>query len=199
LKVEICDDGRIEPDEFNEINQMYPRLFYPAFRLQQSMILHTTGRFWWARKKNALQVRRDLKRTILERKKKQQQRKLQRKQEKKLRRRMGVVSYFCCFWKRDAVRRKMMETNPEEFLGEETKEEVDRARQLEVEKQIKNPETLEWMMYNQRVSSESKEQMIAKTIEISTKKRDQRRLGRQERKKDRKQQLRAASQAVRIS
>src|SRR3546814_16602843 len=35
LKVEICEDGRIEPEEFIEINRMYPRLFYPAFRLQQ--------------------------------------------------------------------------------------------------------------------------------------------------------------------
>src|SRR3546814_7794629 len=44
LKVEIGEDGRIEPEEFIEINRTYPILFYPAFRLLQSMILHTPGR-----------------------------------------------------------------------------------------------------------------------------------------------------------
>ncbi|GLE02706.1 hypothetical protein PINS_up011561 [Pythium insidiosum] len=44
------DDGKIDFQEFTQLNAQFPSLLYPAFRIQQNMRIYTMGESWWRRK-----------------------------------------------------------------------------------------------------------------------------------------------------
>ena len=61
--LEFSDDEKVDWQEFNRFHVLFPALFYPAFRMQNTMITETMGQRWWDKKKRTLyeeKVRRDM-------------------------------------------------------------------------------------------------------------------------------------------
>ena len=61
--LDFNDDEKVDWQEFNRFHVLFPALFYPAFRIQQTMITQTMGQRWWDKKKRYLheeKVRRDM-------------------------------------------------------------------------------------------------------------------------------------------
>lgn len=103
-------DGKIDFDEFKQLNALFPSLLYPAFRIQQNMRLHTMGETWWRKKieelhhdkelelerlkaaaagdtsEDAMKAQRDAAALAAKRK----------RQEQAIRIRMGCLQFHCC-------------------------------------------------------------------------------------------------------
>ncbi|KAH8051026.1 hypothetical protein JL722_11062 [Aureococcus anophagefferens] len=52
--LEFHDDEKVDWREFNRFHVLFPALFYPAFRMQDTMIKMTMGQRWWDKKKRKL-------------------------------------------------------------------------------------------------------------------------------------------------
>lgn len=150
LKLTFGGD-QIDFAEFSKISNAFPRLFEPAFRLQQQMMTCFMGEWWWACKKRLNQDVRDEadeKIRALERKREKRR---QRKRDKKVQRSMGLLKYYLC----PCLRRyhDPARTDYDELTDEQKAE---RDKQLAVarrqaELRIKNPETAPWIQYQKKV------------------------------------------------
>lgn len=52
-------DGKIDFDEFKQLNGLFPSLLYPAFRMQQNMRIFTMGETWWRKKIEELHAEKE--------------------------------------------------------------------------------------------------------------------------------------------
>lgn len=52
-------DGKIDFDEFKQLNGLFPSLLYPAFRIQQNMRIYTMGERWWQKKIEELHAEKE--------------------------------------------------------------------------------------------------------------------------------------------
>lgn len=52
-------DGKIDFDEFKQLNGLFPSLLYPAFRIQQNMRIYTMGETWWRKKIEELHAEKE--------------------------------------------------------------------------------------------------------------------------------------------
>merc|ERR1719198_1947920 len=99
-------DGQISYDEFEHMCNIYPKLLFPAYRIQESIRKYTLGEKWYfdqtrkssKAKQQAYESARA--KRIAEEKQRQRDLKLQRKQEKEAiareRERRGETNMVCC-------------------------------------------------------------------------------------------------------
>ena len=55
---EAVHNGKVTFEQFISMNETYPRLLAPAFKMQHAIEAHTFGRVWWRRKREALALQR---------------------------------------------------------------------------------------------------------------------------------------------
>eukprot|EP00515_Schizochytrium_aggregatum_P011029 CAMPEP_0202081404 /NCGR_PEP_ID=MMETSP0964-20121228/13995_1 /ASSEMBLY_ACC=CAM_ASM_000500 /TAXON_ID=4773 /ORGANISM="Schizochytrium aggregatum, Strain ATCC28209" /LENGTH=367 /DNA_ID=CAMNT_0048648959 /DNA_START=58 /DNA_END=1161 /DNA_ORIENTATION=+ len=96
-------DGKIDFGEFQALNNKFPMLLFPAFRMQEHMMANTLGKDWWTKKKATLQGERDVADAADEKLKLKELKRQQRNQQRQVRHKMGAVAYYVCFIKRGKV------------------------------------------------------------------------------------------------
>lgn len=118
-------DGKIDFSEFQALNQQFPSLLYPAFRMQENMRRYTLGNKWWEKKISEMGQERQKKalqgeeaRLLREKKKKTLQLTL-------LKKKMGCFKYYLCPCRRN---RYIVEDSDEEEENEELDEETKRQQ-----------------------------------------------------------------------
>jgi hypothetical protein len=154
--LDFNDDEKVDWQEFNRFHVLFPALFYPAFRIQQTMITQTMGQRWWDKKKRYLheeKVRRDMIEQLAARK---EHARLLKLREKRIRKKMGLLRYMFCPAQRAAFRKlfPVDDAQAEKTLSE-AELQVQKAKQREVERRLrelnaKNPETSAWGDYQKR-------------------------------------------------
>ena len=119
-------DGKIDFDEFTALNNQYPMLLFPAFRIQESMMNNSMGELWWKSRKVMLENERKNRETNAERLKLKELQRTRAKAKRDLRRKMGI-SYYLLFWRRNKVAAQIA---ADEALRKERR---DRRREKELE------------------------------------------------------------------
>lgn len=155
LKLQFKGES-LDFNELQKIHDAFPRLFQPAFLLQQNMMIHTLGELWWTRKKRSLQDIKDLNKVKLEEIKARKEARKQRKKNRKIQRNMGLIRYYLC-----PCFRKYYDPSLSEYdkLSEEQRKEMDRQlaiQRRQNELKIKNPETVAWLKYQEKVEKDLK-------------------------------------------
>lgn len=151
------ESDKIDYELLCKIHNEHPRLFEPAFRLQQLMMINTLGEVWWTLKKRGLQDKKEIEISKIEKIKAKKEKRKQKKKNRKIQRNMGLLKYYCC-----PCFRKYYDPSLSEYdkLSEEEKKERDRQlaiQRRENELKIKNPETAYWLKYQKKVEEELKE------------------------------------------
>jgi hypothetical protein len=165
MKLTFKND-QLDFKEFMKIHNAFPRLFGPAFRLQQLMMIHTMGEVWWTFRKRALQDQKDdaaLKMKQLQQKKEDR---AQAKKNKKIKKNMGLVKYYLCPWWR--VFYDPSATAYDKMTAEQKKE-ADRQMKIarrQAELRMKNPETPYWKKYEEKIALELAELEAEKKVEV---------------------------------
>eukprot|EP01031_Cornospumella_fuschlensis_P031398 gene31398-37952_t len=213
---------QVDFSEFVKIHTAFPRLFEPAFRLQQLMMMHTTGEMWWTLKKRAMQDHKEEAEFKLRQQAEKKERKKMQKRNRKIQRNMGLLKYYLCPCFRAlydptlTAYDKMTEAEKAEF----DKQAAVLRRQAELK--LKNPETAAWRKYEKKLGlgtivetdglkeskqpsssptvslvslavedlmAESKVPYLEEKILATQRPREERAMTREERRKQRKQQL----------
>jgi hypothetical protein len=153
VKLEFKGD-QLEFSELRKIHDAFPRLFEPAFRLQQNMMIHTLGEVWWTLKKRSLQDVKDLSKLKMEQLKAKKEAKKQRKKNRKIKRNMGLIKYYLC----PCLRRQYdPELSEYDKLSASQKAEMDKqlaVARRQQELKIKNPETIHWLKYQEKIGKD---------------------------------------------
>lgn len=102
-------DGRFKLEDIIEMHNGCPAIFYPAFRIQVSIMRRCFGETWWDWKKNQLaDTKEDRRSNAANKLKKEQEEKLKAKEVENddvVKKRMGIKYYiFPCFRKRERER-----------------------------------------------------------------------------------------------
>ncbi|OQR88178.1 hypothetical protein ACHHYP_07281 [Achlya hypogyna] len=94
-KFQFNADGKIDFREFQSLNEQFPTLLYPVYRLQENLKRHSMGTSWWAKRAAVLQAIKDEKdkpegetKEALEAKR--------RSQRALARKKMGCFRYYFC-------------------------------------------------------------------------------------------------------
>jgi hypothetical protein len=53
-RLTFADDNMVDYSELSEIHSRFPKLFQPAFMLQNQMMIHFMGEIWWSNKVHRL-------------------------------------------------------------------------------------------------------------------------------------------------
>jgi Ca2+-binding EF-hand superfamily protein len=146
------DPPQIDFEEFALIHTKYPRIFEPAFSLQQLMMIYTLGELWWTRKKRENQdIRDEADRKIAKQKAKKNNKKTAKK-NRQIRRNMGLIKYYFC-----PCYRALYDPANSETAHLSAEEKVEREKQIalrrrKAELDLKNPVTAEWLKYEKKVA-----------------------------------------------
>jgi hypothetical protein len=140
--------------ELTKIHDAFPRLFEPAFRLQQNIMIHTLGEIWWTRKKRSLQDLKDLADSKIVQMKAKKEAKKQNKKNRKTQRNMGLIKYYLC-----PCLRKYYDPSATDYdkMTDEEKAEMDRQLAIarrQAELKVKNPETIHWLKYQEKIEKD---------------------------------------------
>jgi hypothetical protein len=144
----------IDFNEFSKISNAFPRLFEPAFRLQQQMIFCIQGETWWTNKKRTNQNLKDEADQKIKQVEKKKEKRKQAKKNRKVLRSMGLLKYYVC-----PCLRKYYDPSLTEYDQMTEEEKLERDKQLalvrrQAELRIKNPETAQWIKYQKKVEGE---------------------------------------------
>jgi colicin import membrane protein len=141
-------------EQFVQINVDYPRIFEPAFRLQQLMMIYTMGEVWWTlKKRELLDMKEDADAKIAKAKEKKEAKK-QAKKDRAIRRNMGVIKYYFCPCYRDFY--DPAKSQHAHLTAEEKKQrEMELAlKKRQAELRLKNPETADWLKFQKKLEEE---------------------------------------------
>jgi len=144
------ETSKMDYEELKRLQGMFPKVFAPAFRLQQQLMRGYMGELWWELKKRSLQDKKDAADAVIAAKKKKKEDKIKKKKDIKIMRNMGIVKYYCCFCYRDLYdpSRTAYDGLTEEQKAEKDREFALKKRQMELK--MKNPETAPWEKYQQK-------------------------------------------------
>ncbi len=148
------EEDQIDFKQFSKIHTNFPRLFEPAFRLQQQMMVKTMGELWWTLKKRGIQNAKDDEALKIKKLAEKKEKRKQQKKNKKIQRNMGLLKYYLCPCLRkyyDPASSEMDKLTAEQKL--EREQQLKLARRL-AELKIKNPETADWLKYQKKVQDE---------------------------------------------
>lgn len=143
----------MEFDDVKEIAERFPSLWFPAFRIQNNMMVRYMGESWWNKKKRQLQDMKNLKAKRKREKELEEDAKFEKLRQRKIRKKMGMIKYYLCPWNRKIYDkmypRRVKEADhglSAEELAELRRKAREEAKRLE-EMMIKNPTTQEWRNY----------------------------------------------------
>ncbi|RHY31068.1 hypothetical protein DYB32_003783 [Aphanomyces invadans] len=124
-KFDFNGDGKVDFREFQILNQQFPTLLYPVYRLQQSMKVHSMGEAWWNKRATLLSQLKDLREngdaTALAAAKAKEQR-------RKTRQNMGCLRYYLCPCRRSAYVVDDSGITEEDLVEEAKKREIEAQR-----------------------------------------------------------------------
>lgn len=145
---------QIDFEEFSKIHNAFPRLFEPAFRLQQLMIVHTTGELWWNTKKREVQDLKEEADLKIAKNKAKKEAKRKEKKNRVIRRNMGLLKYYFC-----ACYRDFYDPASAHIAHLTAEEKLEREKQIAIMKRqaelkLKNPETADWLKYQKKVAAD---------------------------------------------
>jgi hypothetical protein len=126
-------DGKVDFNEFKELNRNFPQLLYPAFRIQISMMRYTLGQRWWAKRKILLSTLREEMRNRTERLRIKDQKRLDKVRQKKIRKEMGIAQYYVLRYKRHAYEARIPRVEVEGLRTEKVNE-----KELALKKEVLN-------------------------------------------------------------
>lgn len=165
-----------EFEEFKRIHNAYPRLFEPAFRLHQNMMIGFMGEWWWNAKKQQVLDAKELADAKIAAAAAKKEKKKQRKKDRKTQRAMGAVRYYLC-----PCMRKYYDPSLSAYdkMSEEEKalrdQEIAVARR-QAELRVKNPETAIWLKYQKKIAAENQVYSLEEEQEEDELNPDQRRI-----------------------
>lgn len=148
------DEDQIDFKQFTKIHVNFPRLFEPAFRLQQQMMVKTMGELWWTLKKRSIQNAKDEEALKVKKLAEKKEKRKQQKKSKKIQRNMGLLKYYMC-----PCLRKYYDPASSELDKLTAEQKLEREQQLKLarrlaELKIKNPETADWLKYQKKIQDE---------------------------------------------
>jgi Ca2+-binding EF-hand superfamily protein len=108
MKFDTNGDGKIDFQEFTDMDIAFPKLLYPAYRLQESMMEKTLGEKWWKLRQETLMEGRNKEAAKVASKTGAEAARKTKLRNMEIKRRMGPVNYYLCFWKREAERQKLL-------------------------------------------------------------------------------------------
>lgn len=124
-KMDTNADGKIDFEEFKELNKQFPTLFFPAFRLQENMMRTSLGLSWWKKHREALELERIDERKGTERLRLKEAVEREKKLQKEIRRKMGKFQYYAMPWRRvKYYPKEEAEKNAFDKAQEDAKEEL---------------------------------------------------------------------------
>lgn len=132
-------DGKIDFEEFQQLNVKFPMLLFPAFRMQENMMINTMGKEWWTKKKEMLQGQRDEANAAEERLRLKELQRQHRNQQRQVRHKMGFFGYYLCFFKRGKI---LAQIAAEEAIRQEKREKKRQLKEKQMQ-QLKNRQDLE--------------------------------------------------------
>jgi hypothetical protein len=112
------------------------------------------GELWWTRKKRSLQDLKDVSKSKLEQIQAKKEAKKHRKKARKIQKNMGLIKYYFC-----PCFRKYYDPALSDYdkLTPEQRAEMDKQLALQrrqAELKIKNPETIHWLKYQEKVEKD---------------------------------------------
>jgi len=128
--IKFQKDGKFDFPEFQKLNKDFPTVLYPAFRLQQNMMLNIMGESWWKRKKLMLQFEKETERTRHERMLTREFKNRERKRQAQIRHDMGPLKYYLRPSKRKLFDEKYAPVTKEEIELQMAKEREKREEEL---------------------------------------------------------------------
>lgn len=87
-------DGKMSFEEFVKLNEKFPQMLHPAFKVQDSMCVHTLGRDWWLNRRSMFAEERAKKEADAKKAKELEKKKHVDMQKKQIRRRIGWYNYY---------------------------------------------------------------------------------------------------------
>jgi Ca2+-binding EF-hand superfamily protein len=108
MKFDTNGDGKIDFQEFTDMDIAFPKLLYPAYRLQESMMEKTLGEKWWKLRQETLMEGRNKEAAKVASKTGAEAARKTKLRNMEIKRRMGPVNYYLCFWNREAERQKLL-------------------------------------------------------------------------------------------
>lgn len=143
--VAFNEDGKFDFKEFVKLNEDFPTVLFPAFRLQQSMKINIMGEAWWDRKAEIMVNDRADMRVAHARRVRAEMRKRERMRQSDIRHDMGTFNYYLTPW-----RRKMLN------LKHPPIEKADVELFLQEEREAKEREMIARIMAGQKKADEAK-------------------------------------------
>ena len=92
--IKFQQDGKFYFPEFQKLNKDFPTVLYPAFRLQQNMMLNIMGESWWKQKKLMLTLDKEDQRSAHARMMRREFNNRERARQKQIRHDMGPLKYY---------------------------------------------------------------------------------------------------------
>ena len=99
-KFDLNKDGKIDYGEFQLLNTNYPQLLFPAFRMQENMMIHSLGMKWWRSRKQMLEGDRATQRRHSEELRRKEEKRQKKIRQREIKRKMGSFRYYFMFWER---------------------------------------------------------------------------------------------------
>lgn len=106
------------------MNDMYPQVLFPAFRMQANMMMYTLGNTFWLDKRHNLEMKRQDIIKKGEKIKKAEEKRLESIQRREIRRRMGFVRYYVCCLERQKYAAAMAPKSAADKLGKASKKKL---------------------------------------------------------------------------
>lgn len=202
-KLKFREDDKVDIDDLTNMHREFPKLFAPAFALQNQLMIHYMGEFWWISKKNQIKDHKAAADKLIQYKKAQREKKKRAKAQRKVRRAMGLLRYYLCPCLRYMYDPDWADTHMTDEQKKERQRQMALARRM-ADLAAKNPKTNVWQAYEKKIDPQlggSESFVIEKQVKTE-RHREVRASGRAERKaerlKDKELQTKVVIQTIHI-
>lgn len=147
-KLRTPADDKIDYDQLEDIHRKFPKIFGPAFILQNNMMIFFGGESWWTKHKNKLRYAKELIEAKDAKKRAKSESNAAEIKNRLIRKRMGLARYYCCPFFR------YMYDPTEDHLTEDERRKKETELALarrKVDLEAKNPETAPWRKYKEKM------------------------------------------------
>jgi hypothetical protein len=95
-RLHVPEDDRYDFQQLLNVHRRFPKLFQPAFTLQDTMMKKIMGESWWQKKKYYVADLRDEEIKAQRAEEARLERQARDMMERKVKRKMGLIRYYCC-------------------------------------------------------------------------------------------------------
>jgi len=126
--VNFHEDGRFDFMEFVKLNKDYPQMIYPAFRLQQKMMMYTMGEAWWKNRKALLAADAENMKEMTDSQKRHDLKRRAKDRQSKIRNNMGAIDYYTQYYFRPDQWKSVDDNFPKFTMEDLNREEEEAAK-----------------------------------------------------------------------